>query len=85
MYEIYSSNKRVEKKLDDYIRFRKDVLEKLKRLKCNPRRELGAHLLKGKLIGKWSCWLGSNIRMIYVIDDYNKIIWIDSIGTHKLY
>ena len=85
MYEIVTRNKRVEKKLVDYISSRKDILNKLERLKLNPRRECGAHPLKGKLEGKWSCWLGSNIRMTYKIDDHFKQIIAESIGTHNIY
>ena len=64
MYKVFTSNKRVERKLKEYLESRKDVLEKLERLTNNPRKECGAHPLKGKLKGKWSCWLGSNIRLI---------------------
>ena len=85
MYNIYSSNKKVEKKLDYFLSIRKDVIQKLERLKINPRRECDAHPLHGKLRGKWSCWLGSNIRMKYIIDDQKMIIWIEDIGSHKIY
>jgi len=37
------------------------------------------------LKGKWSCWLGLKIRMIYEIDDLNKLIIVEAIGTHKIY
>ena len=85
MYKIFTSNKRVERKLKEYIASRKDILEKLRRLSSNPRKECGAHPLKGKLAGKWSCWLGSNIRMIYIIEDIDKTIWAESVGSHKIY
>ncbi|MDP3026890.1 MAG: type II toxin-antitoxin system mRNA interferase toxin, RelE/StbE family [Nanoarchaeota archaeon] len=85
MYRIFTSNKRVERKLKNYIESRKDIFEKLKRLSDNLRKECGAHPLKGKLKGKWSCWLGSNIRIIYIIDDINEKIWIESVGSHKIY
>jgi len=49
------------------------IKEKLDKLKIDPRRNLGAHPLHGRLEGKWSCWLGSNIRMIYSINDIEKI------------
>jgi len=55
MYRIFTSNKRVEKKLKYYIESRKDILKKLRRLTNNPKKECGAHPLKGKLKGKWSC------------------------------
>jgi len=85
MYEIYTSNKKVEKRLNNYIDSYNNISDKLKRIKNNPRKECDAHPLKGKLNGKWACWLGSNIRIIFVIDDYTKRIWIESIGTHKIY
>ncbi len=85
MYEIYPANKKVEKLLNNLIKTRKDVVEKLKRLKENPRRALDAHPLHGGLEGKWSCWLGLNLRIIYIIDDANKRIEIEAAGTHKIY
>jgi len=85
MYEIYTSNRKVEKRLQGYVNSRKDIVEKLRRLKNNPRKECGAHPLKGKLKGKWSCWLGSNIRAVYIIDEQKKIIWIEDVGSHKVY
>ena len=51
----------------------------------NPRNELDAHKLKGKLQGKWSCSLGYDIRMVYEIDDENKEIVIVAVGSHKIY
>ncbi len=85
MYKIYTANKKTEKKLLEYIFLRNDLKDKLNRLKTNPRRENGAHQLHGELFGKWACWLGSNIRMIYILDDKNKIILIQAVGTHKIY
>ena len=58
MYEIYPGNKRVEKKLNKLIKTRKDIVEKLQRLKEDPRKNVGAHPLHGPLAGKWACWLG---------------------------
>lgn len=85
MYKILTANTRVEKRLKEYIELRKNIRNKLERLKINPRNELGAHQLHGRLKGKWSCWLGSNIRIIYSIDDYNKKIIIEAVGSHKVY
>ncbi len=85
MYEIVTRNKRVEKILNDYIDKRSDIVDKLNRLKVNPRRECGAHPLYGELKGKWACWLGSNIRMVYKIDDINKVMVVEKVGTHKVY
>ncbi len=85
MYEIHPANKKVEKKLNKLIQARHDVVNKLRRLKQNPRKALDAHPLHGPLEGKWSCWLGSNLRIIYIIDDVNKKIEIEATGTHKIY
>lgn len=85
MYSIYIQSKKAQKILDEYIRFRSDIKEKLDRLKLDPRRANGAHPLHGKLNGNWSCWLGSNIRLIYIIDDKEQKIIIQAIGTHKIY
>ena len=85
MYELKTRNKKVEKRLKEYIELRKDIPEKLNRLKQNPRKECGAHPLHGNLAGKLACWLGSNIRMIYKIEDADLIILIEDVGTHKIY
>jgi len=85
MYEIYTVNKKVEKNLKKYIKLRKDIPSKLDRLRINPRKELGAHMLHGKLIGRWACWLGGNIRITYIIDDREKKIKVLGIGSHKIY
>jgi len=85
MYEIMTRNKKVEKRLNDYINQRHDILNKLKRLKINPRKECGAHPLYGKLKGKWACWLGLNVRMVYKIEDDNQVIMVEEVGTHKIY
>ncbi len=85
MYEIFTANKKTEKRLLDIIRLRSDVSGKLDRLKSAPRRELDAHPLHGRLAGKWSCWLGSNLRIIYSIDDLNKKIIIEAVGQHNIY
>ena len=69
----------------EIARMLENIKNKFDGLKTNPRRELGAHPLHGKLAKRWSCWLGSNIRMIYTINDTNKIIYIEAIGTHKIY
>lgn len=85
VYEIYPANRRVEKTLQELILLRKDIVDKLRRLKDDPRRALDAHFLHGQLKGKWSCWLGYNLRMIYTIDDINKMIEVEAIGSHKIY
>ena len=85
MYEIHIANKKTEERLRKYITQRNDITEKLERLKENPRKANGAHPLHGKLKGEWACWLGSNIRIIYIINEELKRITIEVIGTHKIY
>lgn len=83
MYEFTTRSKKAEKQFYDVLNSRKDVQEKLKRLQQDPKWELSAHKLKGKLEGKWSCYLGWDIRLVYEIDDENKEIVIVSAGSHK--
>ena len=85
MYRIFTANSKTEKILQEYISLRNDIKEKLDKLKLEPRRANGAHPLRGKLEGKWSCWLGSNVRAIYIIDDKEKKIIIMAVGSHKIY
>ena len=85
MYQIFVANKKTKKRLENYILMREDISEKLDRLKFNPKGTLGAHPLHGRLAGKWSCWLGNNIRIIYSINDINRRIIIEAVGTHKIY
>mgnify|MGYP001593997405 CR=1 FL=1 len=85
MYEIYTANSKVEKRLREYLEQRKDISDKLDKLRQNPRKANEAHLLHGKLAGTWSCWLGSNIRILYIIDDDDKTIIIEAIGSHNIY
>lgn len=85
MYTITTRTKRAEKQYMDVLTVRHDVPEKLVRLQQNPREELDAHKLKGKLAGKWSCSLGYDLRMIYEIDDDLKEIIVVTVGSHKIY
>jgi|APSaa5957512622_1039677.scaffolds.fasta_scaffold21924_6 mRNA-degrading endonuclease YafQ of YafQ-DinJ toxin-antitoxin module len=85
MYEIRFVNSKIQKRIDECIRLRGDVEDKLKRLSINPFKEIGAHPLRGRLKGKWSCWLGSNIRMIYSINVEKKLIIVQLVGNHKIY
>ena len=85
MYQIYTANKKTEKLLAEYISLRSDTKNKLDALKIEPRKSNGAHKLHGRLEGKWACWFGSNIRAIYSIDDEKQIIYIEAVGTHKIY
>lgn len=85
MYALYTANSKTEKRLKEYINQRGDIKAKLDRLKENPCKANGAHPLHGRLAGKWACWLGSNIRAIYIIDEKDKIVIIEAVGTHKIY
>ena len=85
MYKLFTANTKTEKRLEEYVSFKEDIKEKLERLKIEPRRANGAHSLHGKLIGKWSCWLGSNIHLIYFIDEQKKRVTIYAVGSHKIY
>jgi len=85
MYKLFTANSKTEKLLRKYIEKKADIKNKLDKLKENPRKFIGAHPLHGKLKSKWGCWLGSNIRAIYMIDEEEKSIIIQAIGTHKIY
>ena len=65
MYNFTTHSKKAKKQVYKVLNSKNNVKEKLQRLKNNPRRELNAHKLKGKLEGKWSCWLGGDLRLIY--------------------
>ncbi|MBI2580933.1 hypothetical protein HYV85_03955 [Candidatus Woesearchaeota archaeon] len=52
MYKLTTRSKKAEKQFYSVLNSRPDVPEKLERLKNDPRRELDAHKLKGKLEGK---------------------------------
>ena len=85
MYTLTTRSRRAEKQFYDFVNSREGIPKKLENLKRDPRRELGAHKLRGKLEGKWSCSLGFDIRMVYEIDDENKEIIIVAVGSHKIY
>ena len=83
MYKIVTRTKSAEKQYFEVFNSRDDIPEKIEKLKENPRGFLDAHKLKGKLAGLWSCWLGSDLRIVYEIDDKNKEIIVVSSGSHK--
>ena len=85
MYKFATRSKKAEKQFYDALNSRKAISEKLEKLKEDPRKYLDAHKLKGKLEGKWSCSLGSDIRMIYEINDDKKEIIVAAVGSHKIY
>ncbi|MBI2101885.1 type II toxin-antitoxin system mRNA interferase toxin, RelE/StbE family [Candidatus Woesearchaeota archaeon] len=85
MYKLTTRSRKAEKQFYDILNSREGIKEKLEKLKVNPRTELDAHKLRGKLEGKWSCSLGSDIRMVYELDDDNKEIVVVAVGSHKVY
>ncbi|HRZ85588.1 MAG TPA: hypothetical protein P5277_02300 [Candidatus Paceibacterota bacterium] len=85
MYKLFVANSKTEKRLSEYIHLRNDIKQKLDYLKEEPRKANGAHPLHGILAGKWACWLGSNIRAIYTINDEDKIVIIEAVGAHNIY
>ncbi|MBI2144884.1 type II toxin-antitoxin system mRNA interferase toxin, RelE/StbE family [Candidatus Woesearchaeota archaeon] len=85
MYKLTTRSKKTEKQFHEAINYRNDIPPKLQKLMENPRTELDAHKLKGKLEGKWSCSLGYDLRMIYEIDDDAKEIIVVAVGSHKVY
>lgn len=85
MYKITTRSKKAEKQFYEILNAREGIPEKLEKLKQDPRREIDAHKLKGKLEGKWSCYLGGDIRLVYEIDDINKEIVVVAAGSHKVY
>jgi addiction module RelE/StbE family toxin len=85
MYEIFTANSKTEKLLRGYILMNPKIKEKLDKLKQNPKKEIGAHPLHGKFKGKFACWLESNLRAIYTINEKTKLIIIEAVGTHKIY
>jgi len=84
-YKIFVANSKTEKILRKYIQQNSKIKNRLDKLRINPYKEIGAHSLHGKLKGKWACWLGSNIRAIYIINEKTKSIIVEAIGTHKIY
>jgi addiction module RelE/StbE family toxin len=85
MYQLFTANSKTEKILREYINSRNDIKNKIDKLKENPCKANSAHPLHGKLAGKWACWLGSNIRIIYTINLQKNLIIIEAVGTHKIY
>jgi len=83
MYKLTTRSKKAEKQYYDVLNSRQGTPDKLVKLIVNPRKELDAHKLKGKLEGKWSCSLGGDIRMVYEIDDDKKEIVVVAVGSHK--
>ena len=83
MFKLTTRSKKAEKQFYEILNSREGIRAKLATLITDPRSELDAHKLKGKLEGKWSCSLGYDIRMVYEIDDKNKEIVVVAVGSHK--
>lgn len=83
MYKFTTRSKKAEKLFYKVLNLRDGISEKLEKLRIDPRKRLNAHKLKGKLSGKWSCYLGGDIRLVYEIDDENKEIVVVAAGSHK--
>jgi len=84
MYVFRVYKRKTEKKLYFIKKFAR-IRTRLHLLRINPRRNSGAHKLKGKHTGKWSCVLGSDLRMMYIINDEERIIEVLLIGSHNIY
>ena len=65
MYKLTTRSRKAEKQFYDVLNSREGIPAKLEKLKIDPRKELDAHKLRGKLEGKWSCSLGSDTRMVH--------------------
>ena len=83
MYSFTTRSKKAEKQFYEILNSREGIKSKLELLQSEPRKQFNAHKLKGKLEGKWSCYLGSDIRLVYEIDDKNLEIVVVAAGTHK--
>lgn len=84
MYTFRAVTKKVKRKLF-YIKKSSRVRTRLQLVRVDPRRNSGAHKLKGKLSGAWSCVLAADVRMVYEIDDEEHVIYVLKIGSHKIY
>ena len=83
MYKLTTRSKKAEKQFYEILNSRESIRTKLEKLRMNPRREFNAHKLNGKLEGKWACYFGYDIRLVYEINDENKEIIVVAVGTHK--
>ena len=83
MYKFTTRSKKAEKQFYEALNFRDIIKTKLEMLKNDPRGQLNAHKLKGKLAGKWACYLGYDLRLVYEIDDENREIVVTAVGSHK--
>ena len=83
MYDFTARSKKAEKQFYEILNSREIIKIKLEMLRKDPRGQFNAHKLKGKLDGKWACYLGYDIRLVYEIDDTNQEIVVVAAGSHK--
>lgn len=83
MYKFTTRSKKAEKQFYQVLNSREAIQAKLEQLKNDPRWQFNAHKLRGKLEGKWACYLSYDIRLVYEIDDQNKEIVVVAAGSHK--
>jgi mRNA interferase YafQ len=83
MYKFTTRSKKAEKQFYRMLDSQAGIRDKLEMLKKDPRGQFNAHKLKGKLDGKWSCYLGYDIRLVYEINDKNREIVVVAAGSHK--
>ena len=83
MYKFTTRSKKAEKQFYEVLSSREVIKSKLEMLKNDPRGQFSAHKLKGKLDGKWACYLGYDIRLVYEINDQSKEIIVVAAGSHK--
>ncbi|MBI2139163.1 hypothetical protein HYU13_06235 [Candidatus Woesearchaeota archaeon] len=57
MYRLTTLSRKAEKQFYAVVSSREGAKEKIEKLKLNPRAELDAPRLRGRLEGKWSCSL----------------------------
>ncbi len=82
MYSFWTRSRRAEKQFYAVLD-RPGVRKRLSSLSKDPRTNSGAHPLRGKLQGKWSCVLGPGLRLVYEIDDENQRIIVVAAGSHN--
>ena len=94
VYKSYAGFLKEMKKYNDKYKHLKQFKEKKKEVILAPRNSprdyapLHTHQLKGNMKGYWSISTGLNSnrdRVVYLIDDKDKLIHLKSIGDHSVY
>ena len=83
MYALTTRSRRAEKQLRTLIKRFPLAKDKILLIQKNPRTATGAHKLRRKLEGKWSCVIASDGRIVYDTDDENNQLIIVAAGNHK--